>query len=308
MRSHWLAWAAWSPLAAAALDIGLLCTTCTSEELVLAVQTGKLEKAWRNSSAGLFSSCVQASNNDAVSIEPTTLFPTRVLGRMEYAQAYDVQQKTLDEVLAAREAQAGLLGVLLFVEHDAVITISRRAGVANHLLASEKLLSQMGVALADTDRGGDITYHGPGQLVAYPIIDLNALNLGLHDYMRLLEESVIRTAQDFGVTAQRDASATGVWVQHDPQQPAAKLCACGVRVRRWISMHGLAINITTNLRHFDLIVPCGLHGRPVTSLHALLGEACPSFEQVQQQLAVRLRELLMEARAAAVVKRAAAAG
>lgn len=220
---------------------------------------------------------------------------------------------------------AGPLGVLLFVEHDPVITVSRRAGVANHLLASEQLLSEMGITLAETDRGGDITYHGPGQLVAYPIIDLNALNLGLHEYMRLLEESVIRTVQEFGVTGVRDAAATGVWVEplharsHEastsdaqssnpaPMGSNAKLCACGVRVRRWVSMHGLAINISTNLAHFDLIVPCGLHGRPVTSLQSLLRTACPSFDQVQTRLTFHLQTLLLASYEHAIQKRSAAA-
>lgn len=219
-----------------------------------------------------------------------------------------MQLATLDEVLAARDAHAASsegsaspLGVLLIVEHDAVVTISRRAGAASHLLASEQTLRQMGVRVAETDRGGDITYHGPGQLVAYPIVDLNALNLGLHDYMRLLEEAVIRTLAEFGVAGVRDATATGVWVAREQQ--TAKLCACGVRVKRWITMHGLAINITTNLAHFGLIVPCGLVGRPVTSLHELLGAACPTFAAVRDTLAKHLRTLLCEALEQAAHKR-----
>lgn len=231
------------------------------------------------------------------------------LGRQSYAQAYAVQAATLERIVAARveASPSSPLGVLLFVEHDPVITISRRAGAADHLLANAQTLHAMGVSVEETDRGGDITYHGPGQLVAYPIVDLNALNLGLHDYMRLLEESVIRTAADLGVHAERDAQATGVWVPGQAGAPAAKLCACGVRVRRWVSMHGLAINVSTNLRHFDLIVPCGLAGRPVTSLQALLGEACPTMQRVRSLLEHHLRALLSEAHATALAKREAAA-
>ncbi len=231
------------------------------------------------------------------------------LGRQSYAQAYAVQVATLERIVAAREeaSPSSPLGVLLFVEHDPVITISRRAGAADHLLANAQTLHAMGISVEETDRGGDITYHGPGQLVAYPIVDLNALNLGLHDYMRLLEESAIRTAADLGVHAERDTQATGVWVPGQAGAPAAKLCACGVRVRRWVSMHGLAINVSTNLRHFDLIVPCGLTGRPVTSLQALLGEACPTMEHVRSLLEHHLRALLSEAHATALAKREAAA-
>ena len=223
------------------------------------------------------------------------------LGRLPYAQAYAVQATTLDRVLASRDSTAPKTGVILTVEHDPVITVSRRAGAAEHILASRDTLAQMGITIEETDRGGDITYHGPGQLVVYPILDLNALNLGLHAYMRLLEQAVIDTCAEFGVSAQRDESATGVWVRIDPRTgrsashfasldasagmtQLAKICAMGVRVRRWISMHGLAINVRTDLRHFGTIVPCGLHGRPVCSLESLLGETAPSLHHVRETL------------------------
>ena len=134
--------------------------------------------------------------------------------------------------------------------------------------------------MVETDRGGDITYHGPGQLVAYPILDLNLLGLRIHPYMRLLEEVVIRTLAEFGVQAGRDPEATGVWV--DPLQPTSrKIAALGVRLSRWCSMHGLALNVEPDLEHFGLIVPCGLHDRSVTSLRAELGDRCPSLEEVR---------------------------
>ena len=197
---------------------------------------------------------------------------------MEYAKAYEAQAAQLAEVLASREARTPEPGRLLLVEHDPVVTVGRReAGFAN-LAVSREALAARGVGLVHSDRGGDITYHGPGQLVAYPILDLNVLNLGLHDYMRLLEGAVIAALARFGVAGERDPAAPGVWVS------GAKVCAMGVRVRRWISMHGLALNVTTDLSHFDLIVPCGLAGRGVTSLARLLGSACPPMEGVKAVL------------------------
>lgn len=201
------------------------------------------------------------------------------LGSMAYAPAFDLQRSALEEVLSWRAAGDARAGRVLLVEHDPpVITVSRRAGARDHLLASEGRLADEGVAVAETDRGGDITYHGPGQLVAYPIVDLNRFGLNLHGYMRLLEAAVIDACAVFGVRAERDGAATGVWVN------GSKVCAMGVRIRRWVSMHGLALNVSTRLEHFDLIVPCGLVGRGVTSLERELGEACPDMGRVKAAL------------------------
>ncbi len=216
-----------------------------------------------------------------------TPLQTVELGQCTYDDAYAVQVSCVESVVNARTL-GGHAGVIHLVEHvPPVITISRRAGASDHLLASPQLLAHHGISLRETDRGGDITYHGPGQLVIYPILDLNIFHLGIHDYMRLLEEAVILLCASYGIQAARDAAATGVWVGD------AKLCAMGVRLRKWVSMHGLAINVTTNLDHFKLIVPCGLAGRPVTSLATLLGNRCPSFEQVKADLAHQLRSLLL---------------
>lgn len=211
------------------------------------------------------------------------------IGRRAYAPAYEVQARRVERVLEARAAGDPVVGTLLLVEHDPVITVSRRPSAAAHLTATPEALRDAGVAVETTDRGGDITYHGPGQLVAYPILDLNRLNLRLHEYMRLLEDAVIEVCAGFGVRAFRDPGATGVWTDA-PGRPgdSAKICAMGVRVRRWVSMHGLAINVTTNLDHFGLIVPCGLAGRPVTSLAQVLGEACPAMAAVKGALATAL--------------------
>jgi lipoyl(octanoyl) transferase len=235
------------------------------------------------------------------------------LGRMAYGPAYRAQVDHVEEVLAARQAGVPEVGRLLLVEHPPVITVTKRASAAGHLIATAEALAREGVAVEETDRGGDITYHGLGQLVAYPILDLNLLNLGLHDYMRMLESVVIETCEVFGVRGRREAGATGVWVDREGEtgfRSAAKIAAMGVRVRRWISMHGLAINVSTNLAHFDLIVPCGLAGRPVTSLERELvarGTSCPSLGEVQEVLVEILSSHAAEALTAAEDARRSAA-
>lgn len=200
------------------------------------------------------------------------------LGRMAYAPAFERQRLAHEEVLASRESGSPLAGVILLVEHDPIITLTRRA--APNLIATPAQLARAGVEVAETDRGGDITYHGPGQLVVYPLLDLQRLGWNLHRYMRELEQVVIDACAGWGVEASRDPGATGVWVG----EPPAKVCAMGVRIRRWVTMHGLAINVTTELSHFDLIVPCGLPGRPVTSLQRLLGAQCPPMDAVKRAL------------------------
>ena len=212
---------------------------------------------------------------------------------MSYADAYARQVAELEGVLADREGGRPRVGTLLLVEHDPVVTVSRRPGAASHLVATPAMLERAGVAVEATDRGGDVTYHGPGQLVAYPILDLNLLGLGLHDYMRLLEESVIRTLAAFGIAGERDPTATGVWV--GVEGGTAKVAAMGVRVRRWASMHGLSINVSPRMEHFDLIVPCGLAGRAVTSMERLLGAGCPEMGAVKRELVAHLEMLTAEA-------------
>lgn len=204
----------------------------------------------------------------------------RDLGDISYDDAYLMQTAAVDEVLAWRAEGSPQLGQVLCLEHrPPVITVSRRASAAANLLAPPQLLESMGIQVRETDRGGDITYHGPGQLVLYVMLDLQRLSLTLHAYMRLLEQAVIDTCAEYSIAAARDATATGVWVGD------AKICAMGVRVRKWVTMHGLAINITTDLSHFDAIIPCGLAGRRVTSLERLMGEpAVPSLPAVRARL------------------------
>ena len=155
--------------------------------------------------------------------------------------------------------------MLLLVEHPHVLTLGVNGdGGRSHILATDELLAARGIAIHETGRGGDITYHGPGQIVGYPIIDLKPDRCDVHRYVRDLEEVLIRTAADFGVDAGRVEGLTGVWVG-----PAGKLAAIGVRISRWITSHGFAFNVSTDLDYFDLIVPCGIADRGVTSLEQL---------------------------------------
>lgn len=217
------------------------------------------------------------------------------LGRLPYAAAFDRQRAEHERVVLARERGEPVVGTLLLVEHDPpVITISRRPEARANLLATAELLARHGVEIAETDRGGDITYHGPGQLVAYPILDLNTLGLNLHAYMRLLEQAVIDACAAMSIHTMRDPGATGVWTAGTDRAPRAKIAALGVRVRRWVAMHGLALNVTTNLDHFNLIVPCGLVGRPVTSL-AREGAAKASVEATRPLLVRALARLATDA-------------
>lgn len=200
------------------------------------------------------------------------------LGQLGYRAAWDYQIQTHDKVLAGEEER------VLLVEHPPVITLGRRPGVVRNLLASEQQLAQMGVEVVESDRGGDITFHGPGQLVVYPIIRLNDHKLSVGGYVHRLEEIVIDALTHLGVNgAKADREAPGVWV-NNPQGQLAKVCAVGVRIRRGVSMHGIALNVMTDLNYFGLIVPCGLTGRAVTTLHQLLGPAAPGMPLVKQQM------------------------
>jgi lipoate-protein ligase B len=202
-------------------------------------------------------------------------------GVMSYRPAWDLQLELHAQVLGGRYPQ----GALMLVEHPPVVTIGRHPGAANHLLAPTKLLEARGVEVVETDRGGDITFHGPGQLVAYPIIPLNSYGLNLHTYMRLLESVVIETLSTWGVEGLRSEGATGVWVKEGNEVSAdglAKICAMGIKVRRWVTFHGIALNVSTDLSYFGLINPCGL-SRPVTSLVKLLREKAPEMSEVKER-------------------------
>jgi lipoyl(octanoyl) transferase len=195
-------------------------------------------------------------------------------GLIGYAEAWELQKR----LVVARKA--GVIDdVLLLCEHPHVITLGRN-GKREHLLASEQVLRQKGVKFHSTDRGGDITYHGPGQLVGYPILNLGAIRKDVVWYVRMLEEAMIRATVTFGIAAERVAGKTGIWVQ-DRHAMEEKLGAIGVHISRWVTSHGFAYNVSTDLRYFDLIVPCGIAGRKATSLEKILGRAVNCKEVVQ---------------------------
>jgi lipoyl(octanoyl) transferase len=185
----------------------------------------------------------------------------RRLGRVAYADALELQRALVEE----RKAGA-IDDQLLFVEHPHVLTLGVRGdGGRSHILAAPELLASRGVDVHETGRGGDITYHGPGQIVGYPILDLKPDRQDVHRYVRDIEEVLIRAAADYGIEAGRVEGLTGVWVGRE------KLAAIGVRIARWVTSHGFALNVTTDLDYFNLIVPCGIADRGVTSLARLLG-------------------------------------
>jgi lipoyl(octanoyl) transferase len=205
------------------------------------------------------------------------------LGLIGYTEAYALQRG----VVAARKAGT-IENVLLLCEHPHVITQGRN-GKREHLLVSEQLLRQKNVEFRETSRGGDITYHGPGQLVGYPILQLGDIRKDVVWYVRMLEETMIRTTADLGVEAYRVEGKTGIWVTKQGA-PEEKLGAIGVHISRWVTSHGFAYNVSTDLRYFDLIVPCGITGRKATSLEKLLDRAV-NMEEVVPGMARHLGEV-----------------
>lgn len=211
----------------------------------------------------------------------TTLNPLRVerMGLVPYEPMHQLQNARHRQVVSG-----DVPDTLFLLEHTPVITLGRNSG-DGHILAQEDHLQRQGVDVVATGRGGDVTYHGPGQLVAYPVLLLRQGERDIRRYVWRLEEIVLRTAADFGVKAHRVDGLRGLWVGNN------KLAAIGVRVARWGTLHGLALNVTTDLRHFALIVPCGLHGRGVVSL-ADLCQPCPSMDMVMSCLTRHAAEVL----------------
>ncbi len=204
------------------------------------------------------------------------------LGLISYIDAYALQQR----IVAARKAGA-IDDVLLLCEHSHVITLGRN-GKRENLLASDHVLRQKNVEFHATNRGGDITYHGPGQIVGYPLLDLSRIKQDVHWYVRTLEEVMIRATADFDISGCRVPGKTGIWVRVPPSEE--KLAAIGVHISRWVTSHGFAYNVATDLRYFDLIIPCGIHDRKATSLEKLLSRAV-SLSEVKPQLVHHFAEL-----------------
>jgi lipoyl(octanoyl) transferase len=200
------------------------------------------------------------------------------LGTIPYRDAWALQEQLHAQVLEGAEEK------ILLLEHPPVITMGRRPGLSKNILAASNALQKLGVETVESDRGGDVTFHGPGQLIAYPIIRLADHKLSVGSYVRALQQIVIETLNQLGVPSRTDTAGIGVWTCSD-ECDLAKVCAFGVRVRRGVTMHGLALNVTTDLSYFNLIIPCGIPDRPVTSLQKILGDACPPMERVKHALA-----------------------
>jgi lipoyl(octanoyl) transferase len=206
-------------------------------------------------------------------------FIVQDLGHMPYRQAWALQES------ANAAVAEGAPSVLFLVEHPAVITFGRRRA-EHHVVAPAEELSRLGIEAIATDRGGDVTFHGPGQLVAYPIVRLIDHHLSVGAYVRRLEDAVIATLARFGIAGEKDESAIGVWVRQG--HALAKICALGVRIRRGVSMHGIALNVETDLSQFSLIVPCGIADRPVTSMRRLLSAGAPTLDEVKKALVMEM--------------------
>jgi lipoyl(octanoyl) transferase len=216
-------------------------------------------------------------------------------GMIDYQEAWDKQEALFTEIVNIKSAnrtnntENSTKNYLIFCEHPAVYTLGK-SGKMEHLLLDEKGLLDNHARFYKINRGGDITYHGPGQLVGYPILNLDYFFTDIHKYLRLLEEAVILTLADYKITAGRSEGQTGVWLESDDPFKARKICAMGVRCSRWVTMHGFAFNVNTNLAHFKNIVPCGIDDKAVTSMEAELGEKI-NMEAVKLKLIAHLAEL-----------------
>ncbi len=213
------------------------------------------------------------------------------LGRTAYKQTWDYQEALLQQNTAIKAAarnageedlSANTIDRLLFTEHNPVYTLGKSGKAANVLLNGEEL-AKKGIEYYHINRGGDITFHGPEQLIGYPILDLEHFKTDLGWYLRSLEEVIIRTLADYGLKGERSPGETGVWLDTALKGRERKICAMGIRCSRWVTMHGFALNVNTDLAYFNFIIPCGIHNKQVTSLAKELGHAVP-MEEVKQKL------------------------
>ncbi len=219
------------------------------------------------------------------------------LGLKDYQEAWDYQEKlfkqTVDLKIRNRkqpqDQQTETKNYLIFCEHPHVYTLGK-SGDENHLLANEAFLKEKEATFYKINRGGDITYHGPGQIVGYPILDLDHFFTDIHKYLRFLEEAVILTLKDYGIDSGRIEGLTGVWLDWEDEKKARKICALGVKSSRWVTMHGFAFNVNTNLEYFNYIVPCGIQDKAVTSLQKELGYEL-SISEVEERLKGYLSEV-----------------
>lgn len=207
-----------------------------------------------------------------------------------YAEAWQRQTEWFDNLILAKQKGEDYENRIIMCEHPHVYTLGR-SGKENNMLLTEAQLEKIGATLYHIDRGGDITYHGPGQLVCYPILNLEEFGLGLKEYVHVLEEAVIRVCESYGISAGRLEKATGVWLEGNTPR-ARKICAIGVRSSHFVTMHGLALNVNTDLRYFSYIHPCGFIDKGVTSLRQELGYDL-SMSEVKQRLEAEIKALLI---------------
>ena len=217
------------------------------------------------------------------------------LGNKDYKETWAYQESLFEEIVAQKtnnKANGTTLpttNYFLFVEHPHVYTLGKSGHIEN-LLIDEEGLKNKGATFYKINRGGDITYHGPGQIVGYPILDLENFFTDIHKYLRSLEEVIIRTLSDYGLKGERSEGETGVWL--DVGTPfARKICAMGVRCSRWVTMHGFALNVNTDLGYFDNIIPCGIRGKAVTSLNVELAKDKVDLEEVKQRILTHFKEI-----------------
>jgi lipoyl(octanoyl) transferase len=219
----------------------------------------------------------------------------RHLGIMDYQKAWDYQTKIFNEIIEVKLANRDRTekkqtdNYLFFCEHPHVYTLGK-SGSKKNLLASHELLKEKEATYYEINRGGDITYHGPGQIVGYPILDLDNFFTDIHKYLRCLEEAVILTLKDYGIKAGRINGLTGVWVDHENMGKARKICALGVKASRWVVMHGFAFNVNTDVSYFENIIPCGISDKAVTSLNLELGQE-QRIQEVENRLLRHLAEV-----------------
>lgn len=213
----------------------------------------------------------------------------RDLGLLDYQQAWDLQENILQQSIAQKAQGLVPAHHLLFVEHPPVYTLGK-SGKREHVLIDEQEMQERQIAFFQTNRGGDITYHGPGQLVGYPIFDLEQFYRDIGRYLRELEEVIILTLQEYGLKGERSSGETGVWL--DPGIPgrARKICAMGVRCSRWITMHGFALNISNDLSYFNHIIPCGIPDKSVTSLQKELGTTL-TVKEVKENVLQKFKQV-----------------
>ncbi|MDR1763893.1 MAG: lipoyl(octanoyl) transferase LipB [Dysgonamonadaceae bacterium] len=210
-------------------------------------------------------------------------------GLIPYADAYNLQKTLFDEAIARKTTVEKPQNVLILCGHPHVITLGKH-GVEANLLFPEALLKEKNVEFFHTDRGGDITYHGPGQVVGYPIFDLESLHIGLKEHVRRMEEAIIRLLSDYDIRGERLSGASGVWIEAENPRKARKICAVGVKSSRFVTMHGFALNVNTDLSYFQLINPCGFTDKGVTSIEKEIG-AKTDIEDVKKKLENRFKEI-----------------